>query len=156
MAAHENFRPIQDALLALSKRRTAHPITRYIYALAGTQWLVTIVAVGGESLVFRLANGNILHITSLILTPELGSRFFDLPMLTRGVIPTPGDVNVFYFVQPEALTPVSECEMLAFAREIEKSGWLFADPNQHQLGFYQGEIKLLDPFAVVPRPFQNC
>jgi hypothetical protein len=152
---HNTRRPIQDALLALRKRRTAHPISRYIDAFAGTQWLVTTVAVGGESLVFRLANGNILHITSLILTPELGTRFFDLPMLAQGFVPSSGGINLFYFVQPEAKTPVSESEMRAFAREIEKSGWLFVDRNQRQLGIYQGETKLLDPFAVEAMPFQK-
>jgi hypothetical protein len=144
---------IHEALTALSKRRTTHPIDRYIDAFRETGWLVVPIAAGGDSIVFRLPNGNILHITNKILTQELGTRPFDLPILHRGFIPSPGGLKVFYFVQPEAQTPVSETAMRQFERQIQQSGWLLSDCNQHQLGIYSGETKLLDPFAVERMPF---
>jgi hypothetical protein len=70
--------PISEALLALSQRRTEHPIGRYVDAFAGTGWLVTTLAVGSDSVVFKLANGNILHITAKLLSPELGTPLFRL------------------------------------------------------------------------------
>jgi hypothetical protein len=87
------------------------------------------------------------------VTAELGTRFFDLPMIERGAIDSPGGQQVHYFVQPEAETPVSERAMREFQRQIEVQGWMLSDRSQHQLGIFGGQTKLLDPFAVERIPF---
>ena len=150
-------RPLHDVLLELTRTaryRTIHPLTRYIVAFAGTRWLVTsVIAIGGDSIVFKLDDGRVLHVTNKILTPELGTRFFDLPVIERGAIESMGGQQVHYFVQPEAKTPVSERAMRDFQRRIETHGWMLSDRSQHQLGIFDGETKLLDPFAVERIPF---
>ncbi len=148
--------PLHEVLLSLvaRRRRNPHPIGRYAAAFEGLPWRVTrTVAIGGDSMVFQLDDGNILHITNKILTPQLGNRFFDLPMIVRGAVDSAGGVQVHYFVQPFAATPVSEAAMREFGKRIEAHGWLLADRSQHQLGLYQGETRLLDPFAVERMPF---
>ena len=145
--------PIQDALRALAPKRTAHPIGRYQTAFERSDLLVTAtLGTGGDSVVFGLSDGRVLHITNKILTPEIGTRFFDLPILERGAIDSPGNVWVHWFVQPEALTPVSQTAMRQFQRAIE-AGWVLVDAHQRQLGIYEGVTRLLDPFAVERAPF---
>ena len=56
-------------------------------------------------------------------------------------------------MQPEAVTPVSERAMRDFQRRIETYGWMLSDRSQHQLGIFDSETKLLDPFAVERIPF---
>ena len=149
-------RPLHEVILELSgaQRGTGHPLSRYAAALNASRWLVTaLIAVGADSIVFRLDNGHVLHITNKILTPELGTRFFDLHMLERGSVASSGGQQVHYFVQPEAKTPVSERAMRDFQRRIEAHGWMLADRSQRQLGVFEGETKLLDPFAVERIPF---
>ena len=143
--------PIEEALRALKGNPDVahHTIGRYAMAFANSPLRVTaLIAAGADSLVFRLDDGNILHITARMLAPSYGTRFFDLPMIERGEIEQPDGIKVFYFIQPEALTPVSERAWRDFKRSIGAQGWLMADSGQHQLGFYADEIKLLDPFAV--------
>jgi hypothetical protein len=127
---------------------------RYALAFKRSRWLVTtVIAVGGDSIVFKLADGHVLHITDKMVTSELGTRFFDLPMIERGAIDSPGGLQMHYFVQPEAETPVSERAMREFQRRIEAQGWMLSDRSQRQLGIFGGETKLLDPFAVERIPF---
>lgn len=115
--------------------------------------VTSIIATGGDSIVFKLDDGNILHITNKTLTTELGTRFFDLPILQRGARSSSGGQLVHYFVQPEAQTPVSEGAMRDFQKAIEVSGWMLSDRGQYQLGLFKGDTKLLDPFAVERIPF---
>jgi hypothetical protein len=110
--------------------------------------VTALIAAGADSLVFKLGNGNILHITARIVVPSYGTRFFDLPIIERGEIEQENGIKIFHFVQPEALTPVSERAWREFKRNIGAQGWLMADSGPHQLGYYAGETKLLDPFAV--------
>lgn len=156
-ASNSPPRPIHDVLLELTRTAqhgTIHPLSRYIVAFTGARWLVTsVIAIGGDSIVFKLDNGRVLHVTNKILTPELGTRFFDLPMIERGAIESSGGQQVHYFVQPEAETPVSERAMRDFQRRIEAHGWILSDRSQRQLGIFDGETKLLDPFAVERIPF---
>jgi hypothetical protein len=147
---------LHNALAELTLRQsgTSHPLSRYAAAFSGSHWLVTsLMAAGGDSIVFKLDDGHVLHITNKILTPELGSRFFDLPMIERGAVDSSGGHQVHYFVQPEAETPVSERAMRDFQRWIEGHGWMLSDRSQGQLGIFEGETKLLDPFAVERIPF---
>jgi hypothetical protein len=148
--------PLREALFSLQRKRRGgrHPIGRYVDAFADSRFVVlALVAIGGDSIVFKTDNESILHITNKILTPELGNRFFDLLMLERGMIESPGGVHIGYFLQPEARTPVSERAMRDFERSIETRGWLLVDRNQHQLGIFEGATRLLDPFAVERIPF---
>jgi hypothetical protein len=43
--------------------------------------------------------------------------------------------------------------MRDFQRRIEAHGWMLADRSQNQLGVFEGETRLLDPFAVERIPF---
>jgi hypothetical protein len=148
--------PLAEVLrrLARAAGNQSHPIERYVDAFRGSRFLVTsVVAMGGDSIVLKLENGHILHITNKLLTPELGTRFFDLPMLDRGAVSSPGGIAIAYFVQPEAITPVSEQAMRNFQHAIEAHGWMLSDRSQRQLGIFHGETKLLDPFAAERIPF---
>src|SRR5437868_6643780 len=110
-------RPLDTVLreLARTQRATIHPLGRYAVAFNPARWMVTsVIAIGGDSIVFRLQDGNVLHVTNKILSRELGTRFFDLPMIERGAVASPGDSEVHYFTQPSAETPVSEQAMRAF------------------------------------------
>jgi hypothetical protein len=155
-ASSDAARPLHDVLFELlrTQRDICHPLSRYAAAFERSHWLVTsVIAVGGDSIVFKLDDGHVLHITNKIVTPELGTRFFDLPMIERGAIDSSGGQQVHYFVQPGAETPVSERAMRAFQRQIEAHGWMLSDRSQRQLGVFGGETKLLDPFAVERIPF---
>ena len=149
-------RPISDAILALAARARArrHPLDRYAAALGGSAWRVnSLIAIGGDSIVFKLENKLVLHVCNKILTPELGTRFFDLAMIERGYFDSIGGIQIHYFVQPFAQTPVSERAMWNFRDMLSTHGWTLSDCTQHQLGVFQGETKLLDPFAAERRPF---
>jgi hypothetical protein len=143
--------PLGEALRALKGNPDTahHAIGRYARAFANSPLRVTaLIAAGADSLVFSLENGNILHVTARMLAPSYGARFFDLPMIERGEIEQPDGIKIFYFIQPKALTPVSERAWRDFKRWIAAEGWLMADSGPHQLGFHDGDVKLLDPFAV--------
>ena len=95
--------------MARRPRARSHPLGRYADALRASTWRVTaVIAIGGDWIVFKLNDGRVLHICNKILTPELGTRFFDLPMLEHGSLASPGGVQIHYFMQPLAQTPVSE------------------------------------------------
>ena len=149
-------RPVSDAILALARRPRArnHPLGRYADALRGSRWRVSsLIAIGSDSIVFKLDDERVLHVCNKILTPELGTRFFDLPMIERGYFASSGGIQIHYFVQPFAQTPVSERAMWSFSDMLSKRGWTLSDCTQHQLGLFQGETKLLDPFAAERTPF---
>ena len=149
-------RPISDAILALGHRSRArsHPLGRYADALRGSPWRVSsLIAIGGDSLVFKMDDERVLHVSNKILTPELGTRFFDLPMIERGYFDSVGGIQIHYFVQPFAQTPVSERAMRDFRDMLSMHGWTLSDCTQHQLGLFRGEAKLLDPFAAERTPF---
>lgn len=154
--SREAPKPLHDVLAELTRtqRGSGHPLSRYTAAFVGSRWLVmSVTAIGGDSIVFKLDNGHVLHVTNKMLTPELGTRYFDLPIIERGAVDSPGGQQVHYFVQPEAVTPVSERAMRDFQRAIEADGWMLSDRSQHQLGVFESETKLLDPFAVERIPF---
>jgi hypothetical protein len=133
-----------------------HPLPRYRVAFAGFERRASgVIAIGGDSIVLRLEDGDVLHVTNKILTPALGRRPFDLPMLERGAQPSPGGMDVWWFTQPEAQTPVSEAEMRAFQARIGDDGWLLSDRSPSQLGTWRGEVYLLDPFAAERDPFSR-
>lgn len=149
-------RPLSDFFRELAgKGRTgSHPLGRYIEAFASSDKRATaVIAAGGDSIVLRLSGGDVIHVTNKVVTPALGCRSFDLPIIEKGAIPSPGGQEVHYFIQPEAQTPVSERAMREFQRDIAEEGWMLSDRSQHQLGLYGGETKLLDPFAVERIPF---
>ena len=147
-------RPISDFLAQLRGEKGGdHPIGRYVDAFANSDKRATsLIKVGGDSVVLQLDNGNVMHITNKILSPQLGTRFFDLPMVERGTVQSPG-MDVHYFVQPKARTPVSEAAVRDFQTWIKQQGWMLSDGGQHQLGVHNGQTLLLDPFAVERIPF---
>lgn len=126
-----------------------HPIRVYINAFNGFEPLgVCLIGGGRDSIAIRLQTGNILKIGRRELPAGAGSRPFDMPILERGRRYTRDGLAVLYYVQPEAITPVQEEELWPFMDRLHGHGYYFADCGERQLGYFNGEVKLLDPFAV--------
>lgn len=103
-----------------------------------------VVATGSDSIVLKLQDGNILKISSRTLARELES--FDMPVLTSGIRQAEGR-TVYYVIQPEA-GPAALSDFAMFLRILTDHGFRMIDPGISQIGIYQGQVKLLDPFAV--------
>jgi hypothetical protein len=56
---------------------------------------------------------------------------------------------MLWFVQPEGKTPIADKDFVPFLRRLQADGYQFTDPSLHNLAYYKGEVRLLDPFAVV-------
>ncbi len=92
----------------------------------------------------KLQNGNILKISSRTITRALEP--FDLPVLTSGTTQADGR-TVYYVIQPEA-EPATLNDLAIFLCILTDHGFRMTDPGISQIGIYQGQVKLLDPFAV--------
>lgn len=140
-----------DALRSLSSEPYArsHPIERYAKAFEGFDRKVKgPIGGGGDSVALELVDGNVLKITNRRLDNVVGTRWFDLPMLEKGTRDAGGGLNLHYFVQPKAITPVPEAMVTQFKADLAASGYRITDGGSNQLGLYEGKVKLLDPFAV--------
>jgi hypothetical protein len=104
----------------------------------------SVVATGSDSVVLKLQDGNILKISSHTITRELEP--FDLPMLTSGTMQAEGR-TIYYVIQPEA-EPAALSDFAMFLRILTDHGFRMTDPGISQIGIYQGQVKLLDSFAV--------
>jgi predicted NAD-dependent protein-ADP-ribosyltransferase YbiA (DUF1768 family) len=142
-------RPVWEILESINDKsaQNRHDLGLYTWALktvdlSGTRYL----GAGANTVRIELADGNVLKLTSAALTPEMGNRPFDLPIIGRGEI-TGGRYPVSYFSQPKAL-PVTEENYRLFRAQLQADGYVFTDPGLQQVGYYQGKILLLDPFAV--------
>lgn len=142
-------KPVWQILESVTDKtaQSRHDLPLYAWALknvdlAGTKF----VGAGANTVRIELADSSILKITPGTLTAEMGSRPFDLPILTRGEI-TGGRHPVSYFSQPKAL-PVTEENYRLFRAQIQAEGYVFTDPGLQQVGYYQGKVYLLDPFSV--------
>ena len=105
-----------------------------------------VIGAGSDAVALRLEDGNVLKIARWPLTPEMGTRPFDLPVLERGTA-NAGGVPVGYYIQPfaEAGTPATVSQMFQI---LSKDGYHFRDPKPSNVGTYKGEPKLIDPFAA--------
>lgn len=107
------------------------------------------VTTGSDSVVMKLADGNILKLTKEGELPP--ARSFDMPVLERGTA-LADQVRVNWFIQPEAKAPVAQADLMPFLQRIRQEGYRMIDPSLSNLGYYNGEVKLLDPWAVVEIP----
>jgi hypothetical protein len=111
-------------------------------------------AMGGDSIVIELEGNKVLKFSwELESRGDLGKRFFDCPLLDTGSakfsLPGRTEVEVNYLVQPLAVMDVTQKELVEFTRKLKASGYEWADnETTGQLGRVNGEIKLLDYYAV--------
>ena len=127
----------------------SHPVEAYVRGLETLPLRVTrIVNAGADSIVMEAADRSLLKVTGRALTDRMGTRPFDLHIMERGVVDTGITGPVYWFTQPRAQTPVTYKQFMEFKGELAKRGFVMSDAGEHQLGIYNGQVKLLDPFAV--------
>ncbi len=146
-----NMQTVSDALRSLTGEPYAksHNLERYGSAFEGFDRKVkSVIGGGGDSVALELSDGNVLKITNRSLDQILGTRWFDLPMIEKGTRDAGGGLQLHYFVQPKAVTPVSDAMATQFKAALGNSGYSLVDGGGNQLGLYEGQVKLLDPFAV--------
>jgi hypothetical protein len=97
-----------------------------------------------------MPDGNVVKVGARLLFEEAGHRSFDLPILDHGEIPERG-LRIVHYTQPLARTPVSTNDLERFEAWIARRGFVMSDPKISQLGFYEGKVLLLDPWAVQRR-----
>lgn len=149
--ATNTMQTASDALRSLKSEPYAksHPLDRYASAFEGFDRNVRRpLGGGGDSVALELVDGTVLKITNRLLNNVAGTRWFDLPILERGTRDAGGGLHLHYFVQPKAITPVSEAQATQFKAGLAADGYRLFDGGQNQLGIYEGQVKLLDPFAV--------
>lgn len=109
------------------------------------------VTTGSDSVVMKLTDGNILKLTKEGELPP--ARSFDMPVVDKGTAMA-DRITVNWFVQPEAKSPVTQADLMPFLQRIRQEGYRMIDPSLSNLGYFQGEVRLLDPWAVVEIPKQ--
>ena len=103
-----------------------------------------MVAVGKDAVVIKLVDGTIMKITTRTFIRS--HEPFDIPVLDSGERVSDGR-SVKYFIQPEAFPPTRE-DFVTFLKTLARQGFRMTDPGIDQIGIYQGQIFLLDPYAV--------
>jgi hypothetical protein len=113
---------------------------------------LSILAIGSDTISLVLEDGNVLKVGTRILTPEMGTRPFDLPITKRGTRKVQR-VSVHYFIQPRAEN-VSDHQYAQFVRDVARLGYWFSDPGKRNAGYYaaQNRVVLIDPWAVEKLP----
>lgn len=101
---------------------------------------------GSDSVMLRLVDGNVLKITQQNEIPA--QRAWDVPVLEKGSVSADGH-TLHWFVQPSVQSPIARADFAPFLRRIQADGYQMTDPSLHNLGYYKGEARLLDPFSVV-------
>ncbi|MBI4533731.1 MAG: hypothetical protein HY711_07265 [Candidatus Melainabacteria bacterium] len=122
-------------------------------AFKGFDRLATnVLGWGGDSIALELQDGTVLKITNWQLTPEMGLRPFDAPILERGTRQADGQ-SIQYFIQPK-VEPATRAQLLAFYKELDKHGYYFREGSIKQIGYYRSldKIVLIDPWAVEKLP----
>ncbi len=109
------------------------------------------VTTGSDSVVMKLTDGNMLKLTKEGELPP--ARSFDMPVVDKGTA-LADQITVNWFIQPEAKSPVAQADLMPFLQRIRQEGYRMIDPSLSNLGYYNGEVKLLDPWAVVEIPKQ--
>ena len=149
-----DLRPVSQLLLSISYEESRHHnLKHYARAMKGhAQKARRLLHVGGDSISFLLESGHVLKVTNRALEPDLGARWFDMPILERGRKGA-GEQCVYFFEQPFG-EPVSGEQADAFMKELAARGWWIVDPGQRQIRLYVPEQRptLVDPWAVVPWP----
>lgn len=105
---------------------------------------------GKDQIVIELTKDRVLHILKNPMPPEAGKRFFDLPILEKGSV---ADGRLNYFIQPKVEVVQSREVANQFAKEVRAAGYNFWDFHPTQLGYYKGQVKLIDYDAVAKLTF---
>lgn len=141
---------VSDALRQISDPaiRDHHPVDAYARALANTPLRVSgFLGAGHDCIVFETPQGQVLKVTSNYLSPELGKRPFDLPLLESGAGRDQA-LAVNWFTQAkEGRVPTID-QVRQFGRELDPNKYMLTDPNPNNLRFHQGQLKLSDYWAV--------
>ena len=110
-----------------------------------------VVLRASHAVILELQGGNLLNITNRWrLQEEMGSRPFDAPMLDRGCLTQPRERDVTFFIHPPVEIPVTREQHADFQLLLKRLGYrqrLFG--NIEDLGIYEGQVVLLDPWAVI-------
>ncbi len=166
-------RPLSELLREVTDRdiRDAHDLEGYAEAFANSPFRAwRIIWAGADSVTFELTDGNVLKVTgNRTFRDDFGKRPFDLPILQQGIQRFPAakvsrgrkhrrryvrspqacvEHGLLYFIQPRVETPVSKEQMAEFWNRVNASGYRFTDPAPNNLGIYQGQVMLIDPWAV--------
>ncbi|HNB21010.1 MAG TPA: hypothetical protein PKZ32_01245 [Candidatus Melainabacteria bacterium] len=149
LMARARSQSIPDALQRIKnpELREMHDLSTYSKAFDGFGGRVKKTMGGADSVVLELTDGRILKMTTKQLPEEVGTRAFDQPILERGSRTADG-ITINYFVQPKA-EPARPGDLDLVNKVVKEHGYIFRDPALQQIGRYQGEPKLLDPFAVI-------
>jgi hypothetical protein len=145
-------RPVVDLLgdrLDDSVFYEGHSVRAYVRAFDGSdKRAVGFVGIGRNSVVMELEDGDILKISARVLTDKMGTRPFEVPILERCVVDVGYHLKVYWFVQPRAQTPVTWSQYKLFRSDLEKNKYFLELGGDRQLGLHEGQVKLLDPYAV--------
>jgi len=128
--------------------RRYHPTKAYAEAMKEHDFEVRAFLGGGsEALAFELASGTVLKLTGRHVRSDMGTRLFDLPILRRETLRLDGGFEMTYFEQPRVKTPVTMQQFRQFERALPQN-YVFTDCKPENLGEHDGEIKLIDYWAV--------
>jgi hypothetical protein len=111
---------------------------------------------GGHSAVFEMNDGNVLKFSYMPLKSNHGKRPFDLPILKHGEekIKVSGKKRTAYWhIQPKVRVCRSKTSSSKFEKSLEKFDYFSADPGPQQLGWYKGELKVIDYPSVWNDPW---
>ncbi len=123
-------------------------LSRVSRAIVGEPFqLCEFLALGSECVVFRLVDGNILKISPHQSSLPDANKF-SLPTIDQGYIKT-DDCEMLWFIQPYVSTPIDPAHLAVFLDALRGAGLRMIDPSPHNLGYYEGHIKILDPWSVV-------
>ena len=145
-------RPVVDLLrerIDVPVFSKGHAMRAYVRAFEGSdKCAVGFVSVGQNSVAMELNDGNILKISSRVLTDKMGTRPFEVPILERCAVEVGPHLRVYWFVQPRAQTPVTWSQYKLFRSDLEKDKYFLELGGDRQLGIHEEQVKLLDPYAV--------
>lgn len=143
------WRQVSDILRSTTNENAHefHNLEHYARAFESFPLRVSeLIGAGHDSLALRLEDGNVLKISSRVPSPLMGKRHFDMPILSSGSFSLDGH-QINYMVQPFG-APVSEIQFRSFYDTLARAGYRFIDGRPNQLGLYNGEVRLLDYWAV--------
>ncbi|MFO0916500.1 MAG: hypothetical protein U0795_26320 [Pirellulales bacterium] len=109
--------------------------------------LAELLSVGAENVALRLVDGNVVKLTRYLELPKPNP--FSLPVVDWGYVPVDGSETLWY-IQPFATTPIDERDFMPFLATLRSASLRMTDPSKHNLGYFAGEVKILDPWSVQP------
>ena len=71
-----------------------------------------------------------------------------LHVIEKGRIDLGEGLEIYWYTQPRAETPVTESQRVEFQADLTRQRVELLDLRAHKLGIYNGAVKALDPFAL--------